>query len=501
MSDREKLIEAAALTEELRVRAAREDSAAFVDLIFGYASAPFQRAWHRDLEDQKRVVLWAPIEHGKTQHLTIGWPTWRLGKDPTARGAIVGATAMSAQKPFSVVKGLIEDPPPLLSRVFPGLQPLRGPREKWTDSQIRVSGAPATQKDYSLQAMGIGGDLLGARLDFAVLDDLLNIENTYTAEQREKTTKWILAVLLGRMVEGGTVVICGNAWFPDDAMHAMQHHGFHVIREQAYEETEDGQIVEGSALWPEQWPLARLEERREELKTIESWRQLRCIPYASGQGRFDFRWFDKAFELGAGLSFVDEYHGPYPTFMGVDLGVQQKEKHDKTAFWCMTVAPNGRRRPIQAMEDRLTGPQIVAALKDWHRRYAAVIMVENNAAQDFIRQFAQDAGVPTRPITTGKQKADPQFGIPSLGVELEQGLWELPKEPQMLAWRQQCLNYSPGEHTGDLLMASWFAREAAREGLVDTKAAPRPPMSPAVYGKPRANYGPGAGRTFQRRQG
>jgi hypothetical protein len=81
---------------------------------------------------------------------------------------------------------------------------MRGARAKWTDSQLRIEGAVATEKDFSLQALGIGGDLLGTRLDFAVLDDLLNLDNTYTADQRAKVTQWVTAVLLGRMVEGAT---------------------------------------------------------------------------------------------------------------------------------------------------------------------------------------------------------------------------------------------------------------------------------------------------------
>jgi hypothetical protein len=490
---------AAAAAEEVRIRRARTDSSIFVDLVFGYSSASFQRAWHRALEQHRRLVLWAAIEHGKTQQITSGWSLHQLGKNPKVRGAIIGATATSAQKPFGVVKGLIEQPPPALQRIFPKLRPLRGPRAKWTDSQIRIEGTDTKEKDFSLQALGIGGDLLGARLDFAVLDDLLNLDNTYTADQRQKVTQWITAVLLGRIVEGGTVVICGNAWFPDDAMHEMERRGFVTIRDAAYEETEAGEIVADSVRWPAQWSRQRLDELRKTLGTIEAWRQLRCIPYASGQGRFDAKWFDAALERGAGLTFLDRWpvegQPAWPAFMGVDLGVQQKEKHDKTSFWCMAVDPaTGTRRPLNAFEDRLTGPQIVERLADWWDRYRAVIEVENNAAQDFIRQFAKASGVPTQPFTTGKNKADPAFGVPSLGVELEQGIWWLPNgcaasKAAMHTWRTQCLAYSPGQHVGDLLMASWFAREASRWGQPGASAMVTPERTGGPeYGRLRARY-------------
>jgi hypothetical protein len=122
------------------------------------------------------------------------------------------------------------------------------------------------------------------------------------------------------------------------------------------------------------------------------------------------------------------------------------------------------------------------------------MMVENNAAQDFIRQFAREEGVVTRAFTTGKNKADPALGVPSLGVELEQGLWILPcgdEKSQRIAvkWRTQCLAYAPGQHTGDLLMSSWFAREAARsDSATATESAPDA-STRADYRKLRARYG------------
>lgn len=39
----------------------------------------------------------------------------------------------------------------------------------------------------------------------------------------------------------------------------------------------------------------------------------------------------------------------------------------------------------------------------------------------------------------------------------------IPDAPATRGWAQECLGYSPSEHTPDGLMASWLAREAARE--------------------------------------
>ena len=65
---------------------------------------------------------------------------------------------------------------------------------------------------------------------------------------------------------------------------------------------------------------------------------------------------------------------------------------------------------------------------------------------------------------------DPAFGIESLAAEMANGKWiipsldGLPLTPEVSALIDEMLFYSPDKHTGDHLMAAWFAREGARMG-------------------------------------
>lgn len=521
MSEVRALVMAAALVTPLQaqeasavaiIRAARIESSIFTDGFFGYTSAPFHRAWHRAWNaPSAHVVQWSPIEHGKTQQVT-GWALHRLGTDPVdARILWIGAAQKTALKSTGIIKSAIEDRQRFLRAVFPDLR--RG-RAKWTQAQFTVAGAKVTEKDCSIETAGVESQILGGRFTDIVLDDICTFETTYTQAQREKVTKWLQSTVFGRLLDGGRIVCLGNAWYPDDVMHALEERGFSVIHDEAYRETESGEIVPGSILWPEQWPLERLgpqpdslradgsPSKRRELGTVEALRCLRCVPYSAGQGRFRLEWFDKAMEMGREMTFVDRWplggFPAWPTFMGVDIGVQAKEGHDAWGFWVMAVDPaSGQRRVLNALEERMEGPAGIKVLKDWNARYGPSIMVENNAAQDFIRQFAREQGLATRAFTTGKNKADPAFGVPSLGVELEQGLWILPcgdVESQKMAtkWRTQCLAYAPGQHTGDLLMSSWFAREACRSDSASSGSPAPPAATRANYGRLRARYG---GRT------
>jgi hypothetical protein len=91
------------------------------------------------------------------------------------------------------------------------------------------------------------------------------------------------------------------------------------------------------------------------------------------------------------------------------------------------------------------------------------------AAQDFILQFATAAtNVPVVPHTTSKAKRDPLLGVEGLAIELANGKWAFPNDKKRISLQvesfiTEMLFYSPKSHTGDRLMAAYFAREVARK--------------------------------------
>ena len=63
----------------------------------------------------------------------------------------------------------------------------------------------------------------------------------------------------------------------------------------------------------------------------------------------------------------------------------------------------------------------------------------------------------------------PTLGVESLAAELHAKKWRIPNKDGMLhkqvaKWIDEMLYYDPAAHTGDRLMASWFARQGAMKG-------------------------------------
>jgi hypothetical protein len=102
--------------------------------------------------------------------------------------------------------------------------------------------------------------------------------------------------------------------------------------------------------------------------------------------------------------------------------------------------------------------------------YVANDMVVHNS-QAYILQFTRKANKSVRvvPHVTGRNKAHPEYGVEGIFIEFKNGAWMLPCdrhgnfcEPvQELV--NQCLHFTPAKHTGDALMALWFAVEQGRK--------------------------------------
>lgn len=505
----------AAKARKLDIARARRDPAFFVHLARGYHRdpvtgrdkaveiLPMHRDWHGLCSAIDRLVILAAIETGKTEQLSIGRVVWELGTNPAHTIAIISGSGPMAEKIGGAIRREIESNP-VVREVFPDLKPSTGRTQKWTDKAFRVKNAPPGQKDPSVQCIGVGGPVLGSRLSLVVLDDVLTKENTLTAYRRQAIKEWFFSTITGRLLAIGRVWALGNAWYGDDLLHELgERRGYAMHRFEVYREVDGAGHPDPTSLaWPQKWSLDRIRRFIRENLLHEARRQLRSLKYSAGIGKWQEEWFDRAFHAGEGKTFLDRWVGSWPTFCGVDLGASEREGSDETCFFVIAHDPETNTKlPIFVETTRLTAPEIVKRMKELHRRYGCLFIVENVAAQVYLEQFVREAGLLVKGFTTGKSKADPRYGVPSLATELEQGQWILPsEEAELVAWKLECMNYSPGAHAGDRLMASWFAREGSRLSQVvlqgDADATPDPaPGMRADYTRPlRGRYTPQSAR-------
>lgn len=407
-----------------------------------------------------------------TSQLSILRLLYMIGRNPNIHIALVSKTGATSSKSARAIKEYIERNEDL-REIFPELLP----GAKWEDSFFTVKRS-SFSKDPTVQSLGLGGTLIGSRVDVLVFDDILDDENTRTPSERLKVYRRVKA-FMDRLSASGVMYILTNAWHPDDAVHKLERDGTPSFRFPVVDE-------DGVSRWPMKWTPERLEQAREDLGPLEFARAHLCKARDEGESPFDESAVDAAFKAGDSLRLVRSLlthtlpAGAW-IYTGVDLAVTKGIKAHRTAFVTVLLWPEVdgtlSRQVLWAEAGRWSSSEIRDRFLDHNERYRPTFIVENNAAQRWIIDIVHNqADLPVEkrqtlelvPFTTGKNKAHATFGVEGVAVEIANGIWVFPTDGPVKQFvedlKSDMLYYSRGGHTGDLLMALWFAREGARRG-------------------------------------
>lgn len=204
--------------------------------------------------EARRLMIFMPPRHGKSEQVTVRYPVWRLERDPATR-VIIAAYAQSLAERFSRRARRIADERIALSRE----------RATAGDWETTVGGG--------VRAVGVGGGITGHGGDLVVIDDPLKSREEAESELvRDKVFEWYKDDLRTRLEPGGAIVLIQTRWHEDDLagrLLAEAEQGgeqWEVVSLPALAEEDDplGRKP-GTALCPERFPVADLERIRDVL--------------------------------------------------------------------------------------------------------------------------------------------------------------------------------------------------------------------------------------------
>ena len=206
-----------------------------------------------------------------------------------------------------------------------------------------------------------------------------------------------------------------------------------------------------------------------------------CDPSDRPDQRFKDSWLEAACKKGAklklGLGKRDNFDMEIVT-EGVDLAISEDSGSDDTAMLILDKVKYSKHENIKTgdiiVRDIIRGKFSPNEVKENIKmHYEQVkpdgIRVETVGYQEAIQRDLDDIGVPVRGYKTGGEKKDPFIGINSIAIYAELGKLVLPfdnSDPRTINLVSQLVNEMrafPDGHTGDSLMALWFAFSEMRD--------------------------------------
>lgn len=417
----------------------------------------------------------AHTESGKTQ-LAIAYALWRLGRDARMRIAIVSEGAKLARQVCRTIAKYIADETfpgcRALRRVFPDLKP----GGRWGDEGYEVK-RPKQITHYSFAPYGEKSSLTGPRLGLIILDDYITPKTTATPYMRQQNADNFDRKVQNRITARGQIINLCNAQWSDDLSARLESRGYTAHRMRV---TKDG-TPDGPLEWPERWTRARIKEK---IQNNPDWRaMLFAVRRQVGDhGRFRDAAIKAALAMGKGRTLglpLRSFHPESIFCIGMDFAFGGA---DSCAIAVIAVEPPaegeamGRRVLADIRVGKWTDGEAVEQLREVVNRYPedrTFIRGESNAAQKWVvSNFSRQIGRMIQPYRTGGSKWSPDVGIPALAAAFDNGMWVLPSDQfgdatgdvAILISAMKAFDPSRAgqDHTGDALMALFFADDLAR---------------------------------------
>ena len=474
----------------------------------------------------RRLLINVPPNHAKSMTVTVEYVTYRIVKDPNISVIVVSKTQEMSKKLLYAVKSRLTHPRYAdLQLSFAPVDGWKASSDQWSSTRVYLDSVSRSgeSKDPTIEALGMGGQIFGARANLIVLDDCVTLAN---ANEWSKHMDWIRQEVASRLGPGGQLLVVGTRVAPVDLYSELRNPDHYT----------DGTVP---------WTYLSMPAVLEYAESVEDWRTLWPLseePFTEvdepdGEGFFP-RW------TGPRLATVRNEVGPRKwslVYQNMDVAEEatfdpvavrgsvnglrmcgplnrELRGHPKNTDGYYTIcsmdpAIAGNTAAVAYSVDRSNGKRFVldvrviagptpaeirSLIEDMTEVYRPhEWIIETNAFQGFlvydegINEFLATRGVVMKPHHTGSNKQDPDFGVASMAglfgvvdagqsnVRSHRGdnLIELPTTNQhgvkMLV--EELVTWSPVVKTKhrrqDCVMALWFAELRVREVMTGSRKA------------------------------
>ena len=427
-------------------------------------------------KENRRIMIMAPRHHAKSQIFSIWYPLWEIYRNPNIRILIVSINDFIASSFSRTILQHLESNQDLIE----GLGDLMPEKtRKWGEKALIVA-RKTTEKDPTIAAIGAGGGVISRRADLIIMDDLLDMTNARTKQQREKIKMWFENVLLPVLDPNGRLIVVGTAWYQNDLYdELMRSPGFDIklklkamIYLDKHQQRDKQTYASRSTLTlpytPTQWPLAlkadsifdesvilhyhlktrlqsgvlwedmhpykELKHKYEnEMSHSAFMRQYLNEPVSEQDQVFKKQHIDEAVRKGKKLTFAPgwsnldkpegfAHFGNMVVAIGVDLAISKKNTADNSAITVWGLTEKRERVLLWAGFGKWSTDEIKQRVIESYHSYNPIkVKVESIAYQDMLRQELSE-DIPVEGFkTTSSKKFNEETGIAYMAMLFEQG--------------------------------------------------------------------------------
>ena len=289
---------------------------------------------------------------------------------------------------------------------------------RWTEKDI------VTSKGDRILAKGTSQRLRGrtevdVRYTGIILDDFESELNTKTPERRSEIKKWIVSTVFPALEESpgneGWIWLCGTIVHYDSFLQ-MVYDGSNNAKKEGrdypWDVTFYRAIEDNEPLWPEQFPIKKLESKKREFSEAglinkyaqEYMNDARDI--SSAAFKIDrIQYHDYVFKSASNYAYLinNDEAIPINIYIGVDIAATATVTSDFQVIVVMGIDANKNRYLPEYYRERIPTFDLPEKILDMARKYSPVrrVTIETVAAQEMVRDMVTRMAVTDRKLIPG----------------------------------------------------------------------------------------------------
>lgn len=325
----------------------------------------------------KRLMIFMPPRHGKSETISRKFPSWFLGRNPD-KNIIISSYAHQLATSFSrEARGYIES------------------RQYKTIFNITTAIDSRAVNDWNIQghrggmmAAGVGGATTGYGADLFIIDDpFKNKEEADSETIREKVWDWYRSVALTRIEPGGAMILVMTRWHQQDLAGKIlkEDKDWEVLNLGAICDEEEDLIGRniGEALWPARYDEKALESIKYRVGSRIWFALFQGKPQDPESQLFKRDWF----KYYKALPIEFERYG------GIDTATSLKTSADCTALVDLCKDWEGYMYVDDVFLDKVSVASFAKHVSNAHKaKKYELIKLEANNAGEAVRQRIDEIG-------------------------------------------------------------------------------------------------------------
>ena len=355
--------------------------------------------------DKDRICVNIPPRHGKSQLVSIFFPAWFLGRNPTKKVMMVSHTTDLAVDFGRKVRNLITTD--AYRAVFPTTS---------LAQDSKSAGRWNTNVGGEYYACGIGSALAGRGADLLLVDDPHSEQDVINGnfEVFDKAYEWFTFGARTRLMPGGRVAIIQTRWHMDDLTGRVTNDMAKNDRADQYEVVEFPAILEVKSprsnkfiekpLWPEFFDLEALLRTKASMPAFQWNAQYQQQPTAEEASIVKREWWQ--------LWHQDNAPPCEYVIMSLDAAAETHNRADYTALTTWGVFLNEATNAyniilLNSIKKRLEFPELKQLAMDEYSEWEPdAFIVEKKSAGTALYQEMRRMGLPVSEYTPHRGSGD-----------------------------------------------------------------------------------------------